>query len=426
MSVTAVVGAQWGDEGKGRVVDWLAQRADMVIRFQGGDNAGHTVINDHGTFKLHMVPSGVFNPDTACVVGTGCVVNPDNLLVELAEVEAAGVSTANLWISNRAHLVMPYHPRLDGLQERALSAGRRIGTTKRGIGPAYTDKAARRGIRVGDLLRPAWLRERLERALGHANDLLARYGEEPDDLAALLATCARWAEAIGPRIVDTHPLVESAVRGGKHVLLEGQLGVMRDLDWGIYPYVTSSNPTAAYAPAGAGIPATAITDVIGVVKAYSTSVGGGPFTCELHDEVGQRLRDVGNEYGATTGRPRRCGWFDGVAIRYAAWLNGFTGLAVTKLDVLDDFESIQICTGYLLDGETIAHVPDTFDQERCTPVYETWPGWRTPTVEARRWDDLPKLARAFLHRISELAGVPIRFVSVGAERAQLVVLDPLT
>ena len=424
MTVTAVVGAQWGDEGKGRVVDWLAQRAQMVIRFQGGDNAGHTVINHHGTFKLHMVPSGIFNPDTQCVIGTGCVVNPTNLLKELAEVEAAGVSTANLWISDRAHLVLPYHIRIDGLQERSLKQGRKIGTTKRGIGPAYTDKSARRGIRVGDLQRPDWLRERLSNALAHANAVLSSHGEEPEQLEDLVALCGQWAEALSGRIVDSTWRVRDAVVNQHNVLLEGQLGVMRDLDWGIYPYVTSSNPTAAFAAVGAGLPANRIDEVIGVVKAYSTSVGGGPFPCELHDEVGQKLRDIGAEYGATTGRPRRCGWFDGVAIAYASWLNGFTGLAVTKLDVLDHFDEIKVCTGYRLDGEVLNHVPDTADQERCEPIYETWAGWLCPTTEARRWDDLPKPARSFLHRISQLAGVPIRFVSVGAERDQLVVLDP--
>ena len=423
MAVTAVVGAQWGDEGKGRVVDWLGQRADMVIRFQGGDNAGHTVINDFGLFKLHMVPSGIFNPDTVCIVGTGCVVNPEGLLIELGEVEAAGVTTDNLWLSSRAHVVMPYHPQLDGLQERARAEAQQIGTTKRGIGPAYTDKAARRGVRLGDLLRPAWLRERLTLAVAYANSRFAEYNEPLVDLEVMMTTCAGWADQIGHRIVDTVPLVRAAISADQRVLLEGQLGVMRDLDWGIYPYVTSSNPTAAYAAAGAGLPPSAITSVIGVVKAYSTSVGGGPFPCELHDAAGQRLLDIGLEYGATTGRPRRCGWFDGVAIGYAAWLNGFTGLAVTKLDVLDTFNEILVCTAYKLDGEIIHHLPDTPDQERCEPVYEAWPGWNEPTIDARRWDDLPKAARSFLHRISELAGVPIDFISVGPERDRLVVMD---
>ncbi|MCO4762293.1 MAG: adenylosuccinate synthase [Myxococcales bacterium] len=424
MAVTAVVGAQWGDEGKGRVVDWLGQRADMVIRFQGGDNAGHTVINDYGLFKLHMVPSGIFNRDTVCIVGTGCVVNPDGLLKELAEVEAAGVSTDNLWLSTRAHVVLPYHIALDGMQEKKRASDQQIGTTKRGIGPAYTDKASRRGIRLGDLRRPTWLRQRVAQALTHANERLAAFDQPPFELEEVLALCEKWNRAIGHRIVDTMPLVRTAVRAKQNVLLEGQLGVMRDLDWGIYPYVTSSNPTAAYAAAGAGLPANEITRVIGVVKAYSTSVGGGPFPCELHDDVGQQLRDVGKEYGATTGRPRRCGWFDGVAISYAAWLNGFTGLAVTKLDVLDDFDEIKLCTAYKLDGEVLTQVPDTVDQERCEPIYETWPGWNEPTVDARRWDDLPKAARALLHRISELAGVQIDFISVGPERERLVVMDP--
>ncbi len=422
MSVTAVVGAQWGDEGKGRVVDWLAQRAEMVIRFQGGDNAGHTVVNEYGLFKLHIVPSGIFNPNTACIVGTGCVVNPEGLLDELAQIEAANVSTANLWLSERAHVVLPWHRALDGAEEASRTTGAKIGTTKRGIGPCYTDKTSRRGLRLGDILRPDVARARLEALLPLKNRELAHYGLPEAKLDDLVALVDSWRESVGHRIVDTVPMVRDAVRGGKNVLLEGQLGVMRDLDWGMYPYVTSSNPTAAYAAAGAGMPATAITDVIGVVKAYSTSVGGGPLPTELLDATGEKLRELGQEYGATTGRPRRCGWFDGVAISYAAWLNGFSGLAVTKLDVLDRFDELKICSAYELDGERIDRVPDTADLARVTPVYETWPGWMSDTRKATCWDDLPKPARAFLHRISQLAGVPIAMVSVGPERESLVVM----
>ncbi len=423
MAVTAVVGAQWGDEGKGRVVDYLAQRADMVIRFQGGDNAGHTVVNDLGEFALHMIPSGVFNPETTCIVGAGTVVNPENILAEMALLNEAGLTLENLLLDRRAHIVLPYHPELDALAEAQRQGKDRIGTTKRGIGPTYADKAARTGVRLGDLLRPAHLRSRLETTLTARNQTLADFGAEPIDLEALLATCARWAEALGGRIVDTLPLVRDAVRGGKRVLLEGQLGVMRDLDWGIYPYVTSSNPAVGAACCGAGMPPTAITDILGVVKAYSTAVGAGPFPTEEFGPEGEKLREVGREFGATTGRPRRCGWFDGVAIAYAAWLNGFTALAVTKLDVLDHFDEIKVCTGYELDGEVIHEVPDTPDQDRVTPIYETWEGWNCSTREARNWTDLPKTARKFLHRIAELAGVPIRYVSVGPGRAELVVLD---
>jgi len=421
MTVTAVVGAQWGDEGKGRIVDYLAQRADMVIRFQGGDNAGHTVVNRYGVFRLHLIPSGIFNPQTRCIIGTGTVVNPNSLLEEMAQVAAAGATLDNLWLSERAHVVFPYHRLLDGLEEGARG-GAQIGTTKRGIGPTYADKAARHGIRLGDLNRPDYLRARLAQALTLKNRELARFGQPSLALEDLLAEAEIWRAALGARIVDTLPMIRGAVLGGRNVLLEGQLGVMRDLDWGIYPYVTSSNPTAGFATVGAGLPPTAITRVIGVVKAYSTAVGAGPFPVELEDENGARLREVGQEYGATTGRPRRCGWFDGVAIRQAAWLNGFTGLAVTKLDVLDGFAELKICTGYELDGKTLDWLPDTPDLERVRPAYETWPGWGESTRDARAWDDLPKAARAYLHRISELAGIPIEYVSVGAERDQLIVL----
>lgn len=422
MPVTAVVGAQFGDEGKGRIVDYLAQRADMVVRFQGGDNAGHTVVNEHGKFALHMVPSGVFNPITTCIVGTGCVVNPDNLLEEIAQIEAAGVPTNKLFISERAHIVMPYHPMIDSLQEANRSAADEIGTTKRGIGPTYADKAARWGLRMGDILNPAYFRRRLENVLPKKNKEIVELGGEPLEIEDIMATATAWREKLGHRIVDTLPMVQHAVQADLSVLLEGQLGIMRDLDWGTYPYVTSSNPVAGFAAIGAGMPATALTHVIGVVKAYATAVGAGPFPVELHDEDGKMLRDVGHEYGATTGRSRRCGWFDGVAIRYAAWLNGFTGIAITKLDVLDGFEEIKICIGYRYGDKVLTHVPDTPIYEQVEPIYETWPGWMSSTRDARQWDDLPKPARLFLRRLAELVGVKIQFVSVGAEREELIVM----
>lgn len=421
MSVTAVVGAQWGDEGKGRIIDYLAQQADVVIRFQGGDNAGHTVINEYGKHALHLIPSGIFNPRTANIIGSGCVVNPLSLLAEMDDLAKAGVALDNLWISTRAQMLMPYHRTLDVLEEAARGSDP-IGTTKRGIGPAYADKAARSGLRMGDLLQPAWLEARLDAALRSVNRKIAVLGGEPVDGQALYAQCMEVAARLGDRIIDTVPLTRRAVEKGQAILLEGQLGVMRDLDWGIYPYVTSSNPTAAYAASGAGLPARALTSVIGVVKAYSTAVGDGPFPVELHDAVGEQLRTLGGEYGATTGRPRRCGWFDGVAIRYASWLNGMTGLAITKLDVLDTFEEIKLCVGYRLpSGEVITDsMPDTPLLYQVEPVYETWPGWCTSTAECRTWDELPKRARAYLHRISELAEVKIDYVSVGPERAQMV------
>ena len=420
MAVTAVVGAQWGDEGKGRIIDYLAQNADVVIRFQGGDNAGHTVINRYGKHALHLIPSGIFNPATQNIIGSGCVVNPQALLQEMASLEAAGVNLDNLWISTRAQMVMPYHRLLDELEEAARGKDT-IGTTKRGIGPAYADKATRSGLRLGDLLQPEWLEGRLDNALRTVNRKIEILGGAPVDGQELYALLLDYREKLGHRIVDTMPMTRQAVAEGRDILLEGQLGVMRDLDWGIYPYVTSSNPTASYASSGAGLPARTIDRVIGVVKAYSTAVGDGPFPVELHDADGDKLREVGGEFGATTGRPRRCGWFDGVAINYAAWLNGMTGLAITKLDILDHFERIKICVGYRLPDGTVLtdSMPDTPVLYDVEPVYEEWDGWLTSTSDCRHWDDLPKEARAYIHRLSELAGIKVDYVSVGPEREQM-------
>jgi adenylosuccinate synthase len=427
MPVIAVVGAQWGDEGKGRVVDYLASSsgglakpAEMVIRYQGGDNAGHTVVNQFGEFKLHLVPSGIFNESTKCIVGTGCVVNPETLITEMDALDEAGLSLNNLFISSRAHLILPYHRQLDGLEETARGA-KAIGTTKRGIGPTYADKAARWGLRVGDLLNPERTRDHLAAVLPRKNRTIAHFDAEPVKLDSLTTSCTRWAERLRPHIVDVLPLVRAAVEADRSVLLEGQLGVMRDLDWGVYPYVTSSNPLASFGPVGAGLPMRALTDVVGVVKAYVTAVGAGPLPTETTDETGERLRQVGREYGATTGRPRRCGWLDAVALDYANWLNGFTCLAITKLDVLDGMPELKICTGYRLpSGVVAAHMPDPATIEEIEPVYETWPGWDRPTTEARHWDDLPAEAKRFLRRIEELADAPIRWVSVGPEREAMI------
>lgn len=422
MPVTAVVGAQWGDEGKGRIVDYLGQRADLVIRYQGGDNAGHTVVNDHGKFALHLVPSGIFNPDTVCLIGAGAVVNFDTLHGELEALAAAGLDVSNLFVSRRAHVILPVHRMLDGAEEASRKKGWKVGTTKRGIGPTYSDKAARQGIRVGDILDHERLRTRLEMLVPRKNRDLAFFGLPEVAVDELMVLCAGWREKLGDRIIDALPMVRDAVRSGKRVVLEGQLGVMRDLDWGIYPYTTSSSPTAGGACVGAGLPPSAIDDVLGIVKVYSTSVGGGPFPTELTDEIGEKLRTIGEEFGATTGRPRRCGWFDGVAIAYAAWINGFTGIAVTKLDILDHFESLKICVGYRLGDRVLDHVPDTAGQEQVEPIYEMWPGWLSDTSKVRRWGDLPEKAQVYISRIVELAGVPVRFVSVGPERDQIIVM----
>ncbi len=423
MSVTAIVGAQWGDEGKGRIIDYLAQAVDVVIRFQGGDNAGHTVINEYGKHALHLIPSGIFNPKTKNIIGSGCVVNPQSLLEEMGALTAAGVQLDNLWISNRAQIVLPYHRTLDVLEEASRGSDT-IGTTKRGIGPAYADKAARSGLRFGDLLQPDWLEMRLDNALRTVNRKIEILGGEAVDGQELYARCMDYAAKLGPRIIDTVPVLRQALANNEDILLEGQLGVMRDLDWGIYPYVTSSNPTAAFAASGAGLPARTIDRVIGVVKAYSTCVGDGPFPVELHDSEGEKLRSIGGEFGATTGRPRRCGWFDGVAINYAAWLNGMTGLAITKLDVLDNFATLQICIGYELpDGSIVRDtMPDTSVLNHVKPLYEEWAGWQVSTEECRHWGDLPEAAQAYLNRLSELAGVRIDYVSVGAEREQMFVV----
>jgi len=416
MPVTVVVGAQYGDEGKGRIVDFLAGDADIVIRFQGGDNAGHTVLNQYGEFRLHLVPSGIFHSGVTCMIGAGAVVNPAALLEELAELEAAGIDTSGLLLADRAQMLLPHHRVLDGVEEEARGQ-HHIGTTSRGIGPAYRQKAERSGVRIGDLQHPQYLRARLQLALPRINRALGHFGAQPVELEDLLVQCAQWAEQLSGRIVDSIPLLRRALQGGKHIMLEGQLGAMKDLDWGTYPFVTSSNPTAGFAAVGAGLPPQQIGEVVGVAKVYQTSVGSGPFPGELTDQIGDRLRDIGREYGATTGRPRRTGWYDAVAVRHAVWLNGITGIAVTKLDVLDTFTEIKLCTAYrLLDGTLIDYVPDTPVLEEVEPVLESWPGWQQVTSKARAWEDLPEAARRYLERLQDLAGVPVRYVSVGAER----------
>lgn len=421
-NVTAVIGVQWGDEGKGRVVDYLAKDAEIVIRFQGGDNAGHTVINELGKFALHIIPSGVFNQDTMNIVGAGTVVNFDTMLGEIENIEkTAGIEVKNIFIDRRAHLIMPYHCLLDGAEEAKRSEGQKIGTTKRGIGPCYSDKASRSGIRAGDLLDEEWLRMRLEMALPRKNRDLEYYGLKTFTVDEIMAKCKAWKDRFGDYIIDTVPIVREAVESDKKILLEGQLGIMRDNDWGIYPYTTSSNPTAAGAANGSAIPPSKIGKVVGVIKAYSTSVGGGPYMTELFDEDGQKLRDLGHEYGATTGRPRRCGWLDLVAADYACYMNGITDLALTKLDILDTFPVIKVCTGYMIEGEYYNHLPDTLFQEKAKPIYEEFEGWMSDTSKARKWEDLPQRAQEFVLMIEKKLGTRITYVSVGPERDQLIV-----
>lgn len=416
--VTVVVGTQWGDEGKGKIVDLLSTEANMCVRFQGGGNAGHTVINEYGTFKLHLVPSGVFNPQCLSILGTGTVIDPPAMLEELQEIASQGVNIDNVKISDRAHVVMPYHKVLDKVEDQARGAYR-VDTTGRGIGPAYTDKVGRIGIRISDLLHERVLRDKLAIILRRHNAVLTNvYGEQPFDLEQLVAEALIWGEQLNARIVDTVPLMRAALRDGKQIMLEGQLSAMKDIDWGSYPFVTSSSPSAGGAAVGAGIPPCYINRVIGVAKAYSTQVGTGPMPTELHDELGAHLRELGGEFGATTGRPRRIGWFDSVVTRYVTELNGCTGLAITKLDVLDTFAEIPVCTGYRYRGELITDLPDPLIHEACEPVYEVLPGWQQPTSSMQSLTGLPYNARAYLDRLAELTGVSVHSVGVGPHRNQ--------
>ncbi|MFN2419420.1 MAG: adenylosuccinate synthase [Candidatus Limnocylindria bacterium] len=433
MSVIAVVGAQWGDEGKGRVVDYLADGANLVIRYGGGNNAGHTVVNPHGHFKLHLIPSGIFHAGTKNLLGNGVVINPPALVGELDSLHAAGFDGENLFISDRAHLVMPYHLLLDQLEERERGAAK-LGTTSRGIGPAYVDKVARRGIRVIDLVEPGAFRARLADTLPRIRRAVAGYPGAAAVLADEIAAATdegRIADAyltagerLAGHVVDGQSLVDEALERGDRILLEGQLGTMRDLDWGIYPYVTSSSPIPGGASLGAGLPAVAIDQVLGVAKAYTTAVGAGPLPTELDDEDGRTLRERGQEYGTSTGRARRCGWYDAVAVRFSVRLAGYSSIALTKLDVLDGFRRILVARAYRdrLNGREWSTVPaSTSVYERLEPIYEELSGWEADTTACRSWSDLPDAARAYVERLEALAAVPISHVSVGPERAQMIV-----
>jgi adenylosuccinate synthase len=437
--VTAVVGAQWGDEGKGRVVDYLARDADLVIRYGGGNNAGHTVVNLHGHFKLHLIPSGIFYPTTRNLLGNGVVINPPALVIELDGLADAGFDCRNLHIADRAHLVMPYHVLIDQLEERERGTAK-LGTTSRGIGPAYVDKVARRGIRVVDLMEADVFRVRLAAGMQRARRIVDGYfaaggaGDEMREVIAAALDEERVAEAylvagerLRPHVVDGQAMVDEALAAGDHILLEGQLGTMRDIDWGIYPYVTSSSPIPGGASLGAGLPAVAIDRVLGVAKAYTTAVGAGPVPTELSDEMGEQLRERGAEYGTSTGRPRRCGWYDAVAVRFSVRLAGYQAIALTKLDVLDGLERIRIATAYRdpADGRQWDTVPaSTSVYQRLEPVYEDLPGWQADTTACRAWADLPAAARAYVERLEALAGVPVSHVSVGPEREQMIVREP--
>jgi len=415
----AVIGSQWGDEGKGKLVDVLAERADFVVRYQGGANAGHTVVIGDSHFILRQIPSGILHGNVTCIVGNGVVLEPETFFGELDQLAERGIATAGrIFVSDRAHLVLPFHKLLDAASEKS----QKLGTTGRGIGPAYEDKYGRRGIRVTDLRRLDCVQPLLADRVARANRLLELMGSaeraSAEEHAALLE---RLALRLLPLAADTGLLVHRALRGGKRVLLEGAQGALLDVDHGTYPYVTSSNTTAGGAAVGAGIGPTAIDDVLGVVKSYTTRVGNGPLPTEAESPFGEQLRELGGEFGSVTGRPRRCGWFDATVVRYAVRVNGLTGLAVTKLDVLDSFAEIPVCTAYRLDGAVCEEVPAEADAlGRVRPVYEARPGWRQPTGGARKLADLPTAARAYLDRLEALSGAPVRYVSVGTRRDQII------
>ncbi len=426
MPVIAVIGAQWGDEGKGKVIDRLAEKAKMVVRFSGGDNAGHTVVNPYGEFKLHLIPSGIFYPHTVCIIGNGMVINPSVLISEMEQLNQRGVDTTRLFISDRAHLIMPYHILLDGLEEE-LRAGKALGTTLKGVGPAFTDKAARLGIRAGDLLDKEAFLERLRFVLDYKNIILTKvYGVNPLSLDEIYNDYCQYAERLAPFITETTIMVEAALNKEELVLLEGAQGSLLDPDFGTYPYTTSSSPLAGGGCLGAGVSPNRINHILGVFKAYCTRVGSGPMPTELKDETGDLIRERAHEYGATTGRPRRCGWFDAVVARFTSRINGFTGAAITRLDILDTFPHLKLCVGYKLDNETIDYFPASIAAlERCQPIYEELPGWQTPTSHIRQYEQLPFEARQYIARLTELISCPVNLISVGPRREQTIEVKPI-
>jgi adenylosuccinate synthase len=421
MANVVIVGAQWGDEGKGKIIDVLTEDAEVVVRYQGGNNAGHTVEIGAEKYVLHLIPSGILHRGKTCVIGNGVVVDPASLLEELHGLEQRSIDCrGRLFISDRAHMVLPYHPRIDDFREQKPAGGAKIGTTKRGIGPAYGDKAARVGLRLGDMLEPDFA-ARVERRAADNNRILAALGAPPLEPAKVAADLEAAAQVLRPYIADTIVLVNAAVKAGRAVLFEGAQGTLLDIDFGTYPFVTSSNSTAGGACTGSGVAPNRIDTVIGVVKAYATRVGEGPFPTELTDATGERIRAEGREFGATTGRPRRCGWFDVVVARYAAMVNGIDAWAVTKLDVLDRMETIRICTGYECDGRRVDTIPGSVAAlARCRPVYEDFPGWMAPTGAARTESELPAGCRAYLKRLEELTGVRVGIISVGPGRENTI------
>ncbi|MDW7740360.1 MAG: adenylosuccinate synthase [Bacillota bacterium] len=422
MNSMVVVGAQWGDEGKGKIIDYLASEADVVARFQGGDNAGHTVVYGANIFKLHHVPSGILYPDTLCLLGNGMVVNPLVLVEELEELTKRGINTANLRISGKAHLILDYHQMID-VADETMRAGQKIGTTGRGIGPAYADKALRRGIRAWYMTDPEGFRRKISEVLPMQNKILKEiYGVEGIDYEEMVARYLPVFEKLAPMVTDITTLLLEKFEEGKLVLFEGAQGALLDIDHGTYPFVTSSSTVAGAAATGTGVGPGYVSNVLGVMKAYATRVGEGPFPSEDHSEAGNQLRQRGNEYGTTTGRPRRCGWFDAVVARYASIINGLTGIAITKLDVLSGMEMINLAVAYRCGEKILKNFPSGIDElEDCIPVYESFQGWDEDISHIRSLEDLPSAARHYLKALEETVGVRIEIVSVGPDRSQTIV-----
>ncbi|MGT2907002.1 adenylosuccinate synthase [Streptococcus dentiloxodontae] len=424
MTSVVVVGTQWGDEGKGKITDFLSQDAEVIARYQGGDNAGHTIVIDGKKFKLHLIPSGIFFPEKISVIGNGVVINPKSLVKELDYLHAEGIGTDSLRISDRAHIILPYHIKLDQLQE-AAKGDNKIGTTNKGIGPAYMDKAARVGIRIADLLDRDIFAERLRANLAEKNRLFEKMYEcNSLVFEDIFEEYYEYGQQIKDYVTDTSVILNDALDSGKRVLFEGAQGVMLDIDQGTYPFVTSSNPVAGGVTIGSGVGPSKINKVVGVCKAYTSRVGDGPFPTELFDEVGDRIREVGHEYGTTTGRPRRVGWFDSVVMRHSRRVSGITNLSLNSIDVLSGLDTVKICVAYDLDGERINHYPASLEQlKRCKPIYEELPGWSEDITGVRSLDDLPENARNYVRRVGELVGVRISTFSVGPDRDQTNILE---
>lgn len=426
MAVVAVIGAQWGDEGKGKIVDELAMRADFVVRYQGGSNAGHRVVHEKGEFSFRLVPSGILYPNTTCIIGNGVVVDPNGLIKEMEQLQKLGIDISRLYISERAHVVMPYHFLLDRLEEEARGEDK-IDSTQRGIGPAYVDKAARAGIRMADLLDVDAFRAKLSTILQQKNRMITQiYGQPPLSLEEIHGEYFGYGQQLREHIADTQKMLHDALFDHKTILLEGAQGALLDIDFGTYPFVTSSSTMAANAAVGAGLPPRSIDRVLGIYKAYITRVGSGPMPTGLFDREGNEMRDRGHEYGTNTGRERRCGWFDAVAGRFVAQINGLDAAVITKLDVLDTFPTIKICTAYNLRGQTIHSLPATLsDLAACEPIYEEVEGWQCDTSGIASYDDLPMAARAYLKRLEELLETPIAMISVSPQRGKTVQIQDI-